>query len=109
MSVLPVETEKAMTTQAKTGAAAEAAKGNAVRAAAAGAQPTKKAQLIRMLKRKGGADVSAISEKFCWLPHTTRAALTGLRKAGYEITSEKAGAGRASRYRITADPAPVDG
>lgn len=24
-----------------------------------------------------------------WLPHTTRAALTGLRKRGYAVTSEK--------------------
>jgi len=40
---------------------------------------TKKAQLILMLSRKTGADVSTISEKFGWLPHTTRAALSGLR------------------------------
>jgi hypothetical protein len=25
----------------------------------------------------------------CWLPHTTRAALTGLRKKGYAIDSDK--------------------
>ena len=54
---------------------------------------TKKAQLIRMLSRKSGADVSAISDKFGWLPHTTRAALSGLRKSGFELTSEKPGNG----------------
>ena len=52
---------------------------------------TKKAQLIQMLTRKAGADVATISEKLGWLPHTTRAALTGLRKAGFEITAEKPG------------------
>ncbi|AGI66528.1 hypothetical protein OAN307_c08030 [Octadecabacter antarcticus 307] len=65
---------------------------------------TKKAQLIQMLSRKAGGDVAAISEKFGWLPHTTRAALTGLRKAGYEITSLKAGNGKPLRYHIM--PAP---
>jgi hypothetical protein len=40
-----------------------------------------------------------------WLPHTTRAALTGLRKAGFEITADKSASGKASCYRITARPA----
>ena len=66
---------------------------------------TKKAQLIRMLNRKTGADVSTISDKLGWLPHTTRAALSGLRKSGFELTSEKPGNGKASRYRIVANPA----
>jgi predicted ArsR family transcriptional regulator len=66
---------------------------------------TKKTQLIQMLSRKAGADVAAISEKFGWLPHTTRAALTGLRKSGYELTPEKPGNGKPSRYRITGRPA----
>jgi predicted ArsR family transcriptional regulator len=61
---------------------------------------TKKAQLIRMLTRKAGADVATISEKLGWLPHTTRAALTGLRKAGFEIKLEKTGKGKPSCYRI---------
>ena len=62
---------------------------------------TKKAQLIRMLSRKAGADVAAISEKFGWLPHSTRAALTGLRKSGYELDAENPGNGKPLRYRIT--------
>ncbi len=66
---------------------------------------TKKSQLIQMLSRKAGSDVATISEKFDWLPHTTRAALSGLRKSGYELTSEKLGNGKLSRYRITAKPA----
>ena len=66
---------------------------------------TKKAQLIQMLTRKAGADVATISEKLGWQSHTTRAALTGLRKAGFEISGEKPGDGKASCYRIAAQPA----
>ncbi len=66
---------------------------------------TKKAQLIQMLTRKAGADVATISEKLGWQSHTTRAALTGLRKAGFEISAEKPVQGKALSYRITAQPA----
>lgn len=66
---------------------------------------TKKAQLIRMLSRKSGADVPTISETLGWLPHTTRAALSGLRKSGFELSSEKPSNGKPSCYRITAKPA----
>ncbi|MDI3335631.1 DUF3489 domain-containing protein [Defluviimonas aestuarii] len=65
---------------------------------------TKKARLIALLGRKDGADVATISKNLGWLPHTTRAALTGLRKAGYEVTSAKPGNGKSSRYQIIAMP-----
>lgn len=65
---------------------------------------TKKAQLIRMLRAKTGADIAAVSRKLDWQNHTTRAALTGLRKAGYNIAAEKPGDGKPTRYRITAEP-----
>jgi len=61
---------------------------------------TKKAQLMQLLTRKTGADVATISEKLGWLPHTTRAALTGLRMAGFETSTEKPGNGKPSCYRI---------
>lgn len=66
---------------------------------------TKKAQLIQMLTRKVGADATTISDRLGWQSHTTRAALTGLRKAGFEITAEKKGEGKPLSYRITAQPA----
>ncbi len=66
---------------------------------------TKKAQLIQMLSRKAGADVAAISAKLNWQPHSTRAALTGLRKSGYVLDAEKPGNGKTLRYRITGKPA----
>lgn len=61
---------------------------------------TKKARLIALLSRKGGADVASLSTTLGWLPHTTRAALTGLRKSGYEIASVKPDTGEPSRYQI---------
>jgi len=66
---------------------------------------TKKAQLIKLLSRKTGLDVPTISVKLGWLPHTTRAALSGLRKSGFELTSEKPGNGQPSRYRVVTNPA----
>ena len=65
---------------------------------------TKKAQLIRMLQSKTGSDIVTISKKLGWQTHTTRAALTGLRKAGFEIAATKSDDGKPTRYRITAEP-----
>ncbi|MDU8945998.1 DUF3489 domain-containing protein [Ovoidimarina sediminis] len=71
---------------------------------------TKKAQLITMLSAKAGVDVEAISNKLGWQRHTTRAAITGLKKAGYMVSAEKE-VGKTTRYRIAADSkgAGVDG
>ena len=66
--------------------------------------PSKKDQLIKMLLRKSGADAVAISEKFGWQPHTTRAALSGLRKAGFDVAKESTGSGKPTRYRIEGAP-----
>ncbi len=56
---------------------------------------TKQALLVEMLERKEGASIQQIVDATGWLPHTTRAALTGLKKRGFEITSEKVdGVGR---------------
>ena len=68
------------------------------------AKNTKKARLISLLSKNAGSDIVGISKRFGWLPHTTRAALTRLRQAGYEISSEKTGKGKVSKYRITAAP-----
>jgi hypothetical protein len=65
---------------------------------------TKKAQLISLLSKNTGSDTGSISKKFGWLPHTTRATLSGLRKAGYEISSMKAGTGKPTKYRILGAP-----
>jgi len=67
---------------------------------------TKKDRLIKLLSHKTGVDVKVLSEKLGWQQHTTRAALTGLRKAGYEIAGEKPAKGGISKYRILATPQP---
>ena len=60
---------------------------------------TKRAQLIGMLERPEGASVAEIWQRLGWLPHTVRAAFTGLRHAGREVTRSKDGTGR-SVYRL---------
>jgi len=56
---------------------------------------TKQALLVEMLEREGGASIQQIVDATGWLSHTTRAALTGLKKRGFEIGREKVdGVGR---------------
>jgi len=50
---------------------------------------TKRDQLAGLLVRDEGATLDQMIDATGWLPHTTRAALTGLRKAGYAIDSDK--------------------
>ena len=77
-----------------------------------GGGPSRRDQLIRMLSTRSGTDLAAISAKFGWLPHTTRAALSGLRKAGHAVVTEKRADGKPTRYRIAAQnggASPGDG
>ena len=59
---------------------------------------TKRARLIDLLERNEGANLDDMVVATGWLPHTTRAALTGLRKSGKIIESDKVDGVR--RYRI---------
>jgi len=65
---------------------------------------TKKAKLINLLSKEGGVDVASLSKKLGWQTHSTRAAMTGLRKSGYAIELTKTGNGKPSRYHISAAP-----
>lgn len=65
---------------------------------------TKLAQVIAMLERTEGAAISELMATTGWLAHTTRAALTGLRKRGYTVELEKGTGDQESRYRLTAMP-----
>lgn len=68
----------------------------------ASAQPrvaTKKAMVIELLRRDRGTSVDEIVGMTGWLPHTTRAALTGLRRTGAVIETVRQ-AGCPTRYRI---------
>jgi hypothetical protein len=64
---------------------------------------SKQALLVEMLSKKGGATLDQLIEATGWLPHTTRAALTGLRKRGFAIERIRSD-GKASIYRIVAAP-----
>ena len=61
---------------------------------------TKTALVIDLLRRKRGATLDELTGATSWLPHTTRAALTGLRKRGYAI--EKRKRGEVSCYHLEA-------
>ena len=67
--------------------------------AAAPREGSKLALVINLLRRADGASIVDLTEATGWLPHTTRAALTGLRKRGYAVLRECVGAGD-SVYRI---------
>ncbi len=69
---------------------------------------TKRARLIGFLSKDRGADVGSLSKRLGWLPHTTRSALSKLRKTGYVITSVKSGNCKLTHYRITSLPAQQD-
>jgi hypothetical protein len=61
---------------------------------------TKIARVIELLQRDQGATLKALIVATAWLPHTARAALTGLRHRGYDVRLERGEKGSASVYRI---------
>jgi Protein of unknown function (DUF3489) len=62
---------------------------------------SKLSKVIELLSRKDGVDVAELTSTTNWLPHTARAALTGLRKRGFQIDRFR-GEGETSHYRIAA-------
>ncbi len=62
-------------------------------------RPSKQSQLIGMLQQPDGVTISELTRRFGWLPHSARAALTGVRKAGNTIAKSSAPNGTTT-YRI---------
>lgn len=62
---------------------------------------TKTDLLLDLLRREQGATLVQLVEATGWLAHTTRAALTGLRKKGHVVISDKVDGLRV--YRIASD------
>lgn len=62
--------------------------------------PTKRETVLTLLARSDGASLDELVAATGWLPHTTRAMLTGLKKKGHALTSDKTDGVR--RYRIGA-------
>lgn len=68
---------------------------------------SKLAMVVDLMRAKDGASLSSLMEATGWLPHSTRAALTGLRKRGLLIEKTQC-KGEPTVYRIldTKDAAP---
>jgi Protein of unknown function (DUF3489) len=60
---------------------------------------SKQALLLSLLSRQQGACLAEMMEATGWLPHTTRAALTGLRQRGCTIERSTSAEG-SSTYRL---------
>ena len=80
----------------------KAAEANEVLPSAAKPKPTesKKARLQALLARPKGATLAQLEQDLGWQPHTVRAAISGLRKGGAEVTLDRDG--KVPSYRITA-------
>ena len=63
-------------------------------------------RLLGMVSTDEGATLDELIGATGWLPHTARAALTGLRKRGYDVRLVRGDRETAAAYRVTA-PAAV--
>lgn len=89
-------TKSSKRTQAKN-VPTEAPEGISQLSATSPAKKSKRDQLAALLVRDEGATIAQMAAATRWLPHTVRAALTGLRKQGYAIDSDKLGGTRTYR------------
>jgi hypothetical protein len=96
----------AKTPKARTKAARATTAANAESSSAQVRAGSKQAKIIELMKRTKGATLDEMIEATDWLPHTTRAALTGLRKRGFALERIKDEA-KGSVYRIKSDRVPV--
>ncbi|TXH18344.1 MAG: DUF3489 domain-containing protein [Gammaproteobacteria bacterium] len=64
-------------------------------------QQSKISVVLGLLQRHEGATIDQLVVATGWLPHTTRAALTGLKQKGHAVTSDKV-EGRGRIYRVLA-------
>lgn len=65
---------------------------------------TKKQQLIDLLSGESLVTVEKVSKTLGWQLHTVRAAITGLRKAGFAVDSSRPSDGGGTCYRIVHQP-----
>ena len=77
-------------------------RGTKARVKAVNARRTKADTILDLLQRPTGTSISELTKATGWLPHSVRAALTGLRKKGREVvrTKDKQGV---TRYYIAAE------
>jgi len=70
---------------------------------------SKLAAVVSLLRRERGATIDQLAAAMGWLPHTTRAALTGLRKRGFGIERREEKGERAGAYVIVGGPNAAQG
>jgi hypothetical protein len=87
---------------AKDARPAEAMELGPVRPLSAPRGGSKLARVIGLLERDHGATIAELIAATGWLAHTTRAALTGLRKRGYAVAIDRSDDKRGSFYCIPA-------
>lgn len=59
---------------------------------------TKQALLFELIGREGGTTIEQLTSATGWLPHTVRAAITGLRKRGHDVQCQRVDGD--SRYTV---------
>ncbi|MEM9128433.1 MAG: DUF3489 domain-containing protein [Pseudomonadota bacterium] len=59
---------------------------------------TRQQQLQKLLSRKSGATIAQVQKAFGWQPHSARAAISMMRKAGHTV--ERSGSDKGTVYRI---------
>ncbi len=59
---------------------------------------TKRALLLELIRAEGGATLEELTSATGWLPHTLRAAITGLRKRGHDLQCQRIDG--VSRYMV---------
>lgn len=64
---------------------------------------SKRDLLLTLLRKEGGAELSALTQATGWLPHTVRAALTRLRQRGHAVERAKNEEG-CTIYRLMTEP-----
>jgi hypothetical protein len=102
LAAINADEEGAASDQPEKVPAAPAQKKPAVASARAAAEPrsvSKVAKVLELLRRPVGATLAEIVKATGWLPHSARAALSGIRKAGTEVTLAKDDKG-VGRYRV---------
>jgi Protein of unknown function (DUF3489) len=76
---------------------------DAVPSASSPREGSKLAKVIGLLSRDNGATLAELVAATGWLAHTTRAALTGLRKRGFAVELDRSNKELGSTYRIVGD------
>lgn len=69
--------------------------------------PSKASLVLEMLQQPAGATIEQMVSATGWLPHTTRAVLTGFKKKGHAVTSDKTDGVRTYRVAAAGNEPPV--